>query len=70
MKLQNILIFLSLKLIIIIIKKIKYNIKKFIFTINMKRDFNKNNNNKVITVLVVDEKINQLFIDNINEIQY
>ena len=59
-----------MKLIIIIIKKIKYNIKKFIFTINIKRDFNKNNNNKVITVLVVDEKINQLFIDNINGIQY
>ena len=60
-----------MKLIIIIIKKINYNIKKFIFTINIKRDFNKNiNNNNITTVLVDDEKINQLFIDNINEIQY
>ena len=52
-------------------KKFQHRNKKFIFTINIKRDFNKNkNNNKVTTVLVVDEKINQLFIDNINGTQY
>ena len=45
--------------------------KKYIFTINIKRDFNlTKKNNKVTTALITDEKINQLFIDNINGAEY
>ena len=47
------------------IQKLNDNSKNFIFTISIQRDFDKIPN-KVTTVLMSDEKINQLFIDNIN----
>ena len=51
--------------------KIDDNNKKYIFTINIKRDFNSSKKiNKVTTALITDEKINQLFIDNINGAEY
>ena len=51
--------------------KITDDTKKYIFTINIKRDFNlEKNNKKVTTVLITDEKKNQLFIDNINGAEY
>ena len=43
--------------------------KKFIFIINIKRYFNLDNNKKnkkITTALIVDDNINQLFIDNLN----
>ena len=47
--------------------KIKNDLKTYIFTINIQRDFNLEKNiHKVTTVLMADETINQLFIDNIN----
>ena len=50
--------------------KEKYNTEepqKFIFTINIKRESIKDKNkNKVTTILITDDKIAQLFIDNIN----
>ena len=49
------------------INKIKDDTKKYIFTINIKREFDlKKNKNKVTTILIMDKNINQLFIDNIN----
>ena len=49
------------------INNVKNENKKFIFIINIKREFNKENkNNKVTTILIKDETMNQLFIDNIN----
>ena len=49
------------------INKIKNENKKFIFIINIKREFNKENKtNKVTTILIKDEAMTQLFIDNIN----
>ena len=45
--------------------------KKYIFTINIKRELNlKNKSKKVTTVLITDDKIKQLFIDNINGTNY
>ena len=49
------------------IYQIKDDIKKYIFTINIGRQFNLNKiTNKVTTILITDENIKQLFIDNIN----
>ena len=42
------------------------NDKKFIFIINIKRYFNLENPKKITTALIVDDNINQLFIDNLN----
>ena len=48
-------------------KYINLEDKNFIFTINIKREFDKNKKtHKVTSVLITDEKIKQLFIDNIN----
>ena len=48
--------------------KINDNEKKFIFTVNIQREFdlNNNKNNKTFTAFIIDENIKQLFIDNIN----
>ena len=44
--------------------------KNYIFTINVQREFNlENNNNKITTILNTDDNINQLFIDNLNGIK-
>ncbi len=40
--------------------------KKYIFTVNIQREFNSKKTNKITTVLITNENINQLFIDNIN----
>ena len=40
--------------------------KIFIFTISIERDFNSKEVNKLTTILITDEEMNQLFIDNIN----
>ena len=48
------------------INQIKDNNKKYIFTVNIERQFNSEINNKITTVLITDENIKQLFIDNIN----
>ena len=49
------------------INKITDDNKKFIFTIHIQREFDlEKKTNKVTTVLMADEKINQLFIDNLN----
>ena len=51
------------------INKISDDNKKFIFIINIQREFNldkKNEKKKVTTILITNEDINQLFIDNIN----
>ena len=54
--------------------KEKYNTEepqKFIFTINIKRESIKDKNkNKVTTILITDDKIAQLFIDNINRSEF
>ena len=47
--------------------KIKDYNKKYIFTINIQREFSlEKKNNKITTVLIADENIKQLFIDDIN----
>ena len=50
------------------INKINDNNKKYIFIIGVQREFNneKKNVNKITTVLIIDDSINQLFIDNID----
>ena len=46
--------------------KITDDNKNFIFTINIQREFDSKNVNKIRTVLIADDEIKQLFIDNIN----
>ena len=49
------------------INKIQHDSKNYIFTINIKREFDLvKNNNKITTIFVNNEEINQIFIDNIN----
>ena len=49
------------------INKIKDDTKKYIFVINIQREFDlSKDNNKITTILTKDDNINQSFIDNIN----
>ncbi len=51
------------------INRITDDNKKYIFTINIQREFNSKKTNKITTVLITNENINQLFIDNINGVE-
>ena len=48
------------------INKIDNNNKKYIFVIGVRREFNQENLDKITTILMADDNVNQLFIDNID----